>query len=69
MNCARREFARGLTLAGTAALLGARLDTASAEPPPETTRIRLVRRPQLCEAPQYVAEELLLGEGGGSSTS
>ncbi len=60
MDCARREFVRGLTLAG---LLGAWPDPARAEPLPETTRIRLVRRPQLCEAPQYVAEELLQGEG------
>jgi NitT/TauT family transport system substrate-binding protein len=59
----RRDFVSGLTLAGTVGLLGVPLETASAEPPPETTRIRLVRRPQLCEAPQYVAEELLQGEG------
>ena len=36
---------------------------ASAEPPPETTRIRLVRIPSICQAPQYVAEELLRSEG------
>ena len=34
-----------------------------AEPPPETTRIRLVRIPSICQAPQYVAEELLRSEG------
>jgi NitT/TauT family transport system substrate-binding protein len=60
MNAGRREFMRGLTLAG---LLGTWPDPARAEPPTETTRIRLLRRPQLCEAPQYVAEELLQGEG------
>ena len=35
----------------------------AAEPPPETTRIRLVRIPSICQAPQYVAEELLRSEG------
>jgi len=36
---------------------------AAAEPPPETTRIRLVQLPTICQAPQYVAEELLRSEG------
>jgi NitT/TauT family transport system substrate-binding protein len=58
----RREFLQGLT-AGTAAFLGAYPTLAAAEPPPETKRIRLLNRPTLCEAPQYVAEELLQGEG------
>jgi NitT/TauT family transport system substrate-binding protein len=35
----------------------------AAEPPPETTRIRLVQIPGICVAPEYVAEELLQGEG------
>ena len=34
-----------------------------AEPPPETTRIRLAKIPSICVAPQYVAEELLRAEG------
>jgi NitT/TauT family transport system substrate-binding protein len=59
----RREFLRGLTLAGTAGLLGLQARRVAAEPPPETTRIRLVRIPSICQAPQYVAEELLHGEG------
>ena len=59
----RREFLRGAALAGTAGLVGLRSDRALAEPPPETKRIRLLNRPTLCEAPQYVAEELLQGEG------
>jgi NitT/TauT family transport system substrate-binding protein len=37
--------------------------TAGAEPPPETTRIRLVQTTGMCQAPQYVAEELLRSEG------
>lgn len=36
---------------------------ASAEPPPEVTRIRLSRQPATCFAPIYVAEELLRLEG------
>src|SRR5260370_41450496 len=34
-----------------------------AEPPPETTRIRLVRSPAICISPLYLAEELLRLEG------
>src|SRR5262245_25816435 len=59
----RRRFLRGITLAGTAGLLGWNPGRAAAEPPPETTRIRLVRIPSICQAPQYVAEELLRSEG------
>jgi NitT/TauT family transport system substrate-binding protein len=59
----RRAFLSGLTLAGTAGLLSLRSRPVAAEPPPETTRIRLVRIPSLCQAPQYVAEALLHSEG------
>jgi NitT/TauT family transport system substrate-binding protein len=59
----RREFLHGLTLAGTAALLGLRLRPGAAEPPPETTKLRLVKIAGICIAPQYVADELLQGEG------
>jgi hypothetical protein len=59
----RREFLGGLTLAGTAGLLGVHARRVAAEPPPETTRIRLVRIPSICQAPSYVAEELLRSEG------
>jgi len=59
----RREFLGGLTVAGTAGLLGMRPELAAAEPPPETTRLRLFRGPSICQAPQYVAEALLRGEG------
>src|SRR5262245_29125767 len=63
MNHTRREFVSGLTLAGTASLIGVGREIAGAEPPPETTRVRLTHRPSLCEAPNYVAEELLRSEG------
>jgi len=60
----RREFVKGLAaLAGSTGLLGYDLRPAAAEPPPETTRIRLAQIPGICVAPQYVAEELLRGEG------
>lgn len=57
----RREFLGGLTLAGTASLLATR--AADAEPPPETTRLRLIRVGAICVAPEYVAEDLLKTEG------
>jgi NitT/TauT family transport system substrate-binding protein len=61
VDCTRREFLSGLVGAG--GLLGARPEAANAEPPPETTRLRLDRSPSLCVAPQFVAEDLLRGEG------
>jgi NitT/TauT family transport system substrate-binding protein len=59
----RRRFLRGVTLAGTAGLLGIYPRPASAEPPPETTRIRIGAGVAICSAPQYVAEALLQAEG------
>ena len=59
----RREFLRGPTLAGTAVILGLKSESAAAEPPPETTRIRIHDAPITCFAPAYIAEELLKAEG------
>jgi NitT/TauT family transport system substrate-binding protein len=60
----RRCFLSGLTLAGTAGLLGLYPRSVAAEPPPETTTLKLIHtRPSVCTAPQYVAEALLQGEG------
>ena len=59
----RRDFMGGLTLAATAGLLGAGAEEAGAEPPPEITTLRLDQRDSLCAAPQYIAQELLRGEG------
>jgi NitT/TauT family transport system substrate-binding protein len=59
----RREFLGRLTLAGTAGLLSLRPRPVAAEPPPETTRLRLHKMAGICIAPQYVAEELLHVEG------
>ncbi len=58
----RQKFLGGLTMAGTAGVLGLRPEPTAAEPPPEATTIKLVRV-ALCFAPQYVAEELLRAEG------
>jgi len=60
----RRDFVKGLgALAGSAGLLGFDPRPAAAEPPPETTKLRLFQSPVTCVAPQYVAEGLLHGEG------
>jgi len=59
----RRELLRGVGAAAAAAALAGRSRTADAEPPPETTRLTPLQTASLCQAPQYVAEELLRGEG------
>jgi NitT/TauT family transport system substrate-binding protein len=59
----RRRFLGGVMLAGTAGLLGLHARPVAAEPPSETTTLRLVKVPSICQAPQYVAEELLKSEG------
>ena len=59
----RRRFLRDAAMTGAAGALGLWIEPAEAQAPPETTRIRLIRAPSLCLAPQYVAEELLRTEG------
>jgi NitT/TauT family transport system substrate-binding protein len=59
----RRRFLRGLTVAGTVGLLGLPSRRVAAEPPPETTTLKLMRLPSICEAPVQVAGDLLVGEG------
>ncbi|HSF32680.1 MAG TPA: ABC transporter substrate-binding protein [Candidatus Tectomicrobia bacterium] len=59
----RRRFLRGVTLVGTVGLLGWHPRPTAAEPPPETPQVRLIRSPDICLAPLYMAEELLRGEG------
>src|SRR6266849_4481482 len=59
----RRRFLGGLTLAGTAGLLGVYPRPVAAEPPPETTRIRLIQFLSTCQAPLYVSDALLRTEG------
>ena len=57
----RRDVLRGV--AGAAWLLGSPPGHASGEPPPETTRIKLIEISGICIAPQYVAKDLLHNEG------
>ena len=64
----RREFLSELTLAGAVGLLGLQPRSVGAEPPPETTTLRINRTlgvvgGGICTAPQFVAEELLQSEG------
>ncbi len=60
----RRKFLTNLGLAGGAVLLGSRSGLVAAEPPPETTKLRLAYHSRsLCHAPLYVAEDSLRGEG------
>ena len=60
-NQTRRRFLSALSFAG-AGLVGAGPLTAQ-QAPLETTRIRLAKSATICQAPQYVAEELLCAEG------
>src|SRR5947209_2266079 len=62
MMQSRRGFLTTLSSAGAAGFVGARPSLAQ-EAPPEATTVRLGRIPGICIAPQYVAEELLKGEG------
>ena len=58
----RRRFLTNTSALGAASFLGLP-GIASAEPPPETTRLRIVKLPAICLAPEYLAEELLRLEG------
>ena len=58
----RRKFLAASSAAGAASLLAIPL-RASAEPPPEITKLTLLENPITCLAPQYVAEQLLYAEG------
>jgi NitT/TauT family transport system substrate-binding protein len=59
----RRAFLGELTLAATAGLAGLGSLPAHAQAPLETLRLRLAWTGSTCQAPQYVAEELLKLEG------
>jgi NitT/TauT family transport system substrate-binding protein len=58
----RRDFLASASLAAAGGLLGAR-GTFAAEPPPETTTIRVKRSAGICFAPAYVADAMLRAEG------
>ena len=60
----RREFLRNAALSGAAGMLWPVSGALAAEPPPETTRIRMGHTPVgTCWAPQYMGEEMLRAEG------
>jgi len=59
----RRRFVRELTLAGSAVMMLPSLRAQAAEPPPETTSVRIPKFPGTCVAPEYVSAELLRAEG------
>jgi NitT/TauT family transport system substrate-binding protein len=59
----RREFLKGVTLAGTGALLGLASESIAAEPP-ETNKLTILLDPGPCgTAPKLIAEDSLRGEG------
>ena len=58
----RREFLRTALIGGGVSALGS-APASAAEPPPETTRLRLFKWRSLCVTPQFVAEDLLRAEG------
>jgi NitT/TauT family transport system substrate-binding protein len=62
MKQTRRRFLTALTAAGALGVLGGR-PKAAAEERLETTTVRLLQKPTICGAPQYIAEELLRAEG------
>ena len=59
----RRAFLKTTGAAGVGAFFTAPARQLGAEMAPETTKLTLVNTTSLCAAPQYVAEELLRGEG------
>jgi hypothetical protein len=61
----RRELVGGLTLVGTAGLLGLRPAAAAGDPPPETRTLKvLFRRGNICQAGLLIlAKEALHQEG------
>jgi len=59
----RREFLGTLAVAGAGAFVGLQPEGITAEPPPETTKLRLDQSGGICTAPQYVAEQLFREEG------
>jgi len=58
----RRHILAGLTTTGLAALLDTRR-ASSEEAPLDTTTVRFSKSPGICNAPQFVAEDLLRADG------
>src|SRR5882672_9354584 len=62
MQTRRRFLTTTLSLAGAAGFVRAR-PALAAEGAPEITSVRIQKSPSICNAPRYVAEELLRAEG------
>jgi NitT/TauT family transport system substrate-binding protein len=62
LGFSRRTFLTSASAMGAAAFLGVSRSRA-AEPPPETTKVRLAPAPNICTAPASLAEALLRLEG------
>jgi NitT/TauT family transport system substrate-binding protein len=58
----RRSFLASLSLAGAASLLG-HGESLAQDAPPETTTVRIPTGTLICNAPTYIADELLRAEG------
>src|SRR2546430_5976527 len=58
----RRGFLASASLAGAASLLGCG-ESSAQEAPPETTTVRIPTGTLICNAPTYIADELLRAEG------
>jgi len=59
----RRQFVNSAALAGAAGALGYTQRLLAADPPPETTRIRIAEIPSTCRSPEWAAAALLQMEG------
>ena len=58
----RRRFLATLSSVGAAGLIGVPQSSAQ-EAPPETTTLRLIQAPTICQAAQFMADEFLRREG------
>ena len=54
---------RHAALSGAAGVLGPISDALAADPPPETTRLRIAEIPSTCRSPEWIAADLLRAEG------
>jgi NitT/TauT family transport system substrate-binding protein len=59
----RREFLGTVAVAGAGAFVGLQPEGITAEPPAETTKLRVAQSISACQAALYVAEDLLRTEG------
>ena len=63
MDRNRRDLVKALGAAGAMGLAPALARANTALPPPEVNTLRVVKFPSICQAPLFIAEELLRAEG------